>query len=97
MDEHPKDIVGCFGRPNHPRQVIADGVNFRTALRLARSLGASVEEPRRTGEVRFRHGLMERSVLASGRRKDAPRAVTGWLRELARRIEADGRASGEAA
>jgi hypothetical protein len=58
------------------------GMNLDIAARLARQLGASVQPRRRTGEVEFRHPAMARRVIVNGRRKDSPRALTSWLRDL---------------
>jgi hypothetical protein len=75
--------IGCGnGRASRSALGIHNGMNLREARAIARRLGASVEEPRRTGEIRLRHPLMPKPVLANGRRKDAPRAMTGWLRQL---------------
>jgi hypothetical protein len=75
--------VGCgTGRASQSALGIHNGMSLREAQAVARRMGASVEAPRRTGEIRLRHPLMPKPVLANGRRKDAPRAMTGWLRQL---------------
>ncbi len=59
------------------------GMNLDRAIRFARDLGASVDPMRRTGEIRFSHPLMACPCgRVNGRRKDAPRSVTGWLKDL---------------
>lgn len=61
--------------------MIASGINLRKALKVATLLGARVEAVRATGEIRVSHPDFGR-VRVNGRRKDAPRALTGWLRQL---------------
>jgi hypothetical protein len=49
---------------------------------MARSMGCRVKKVRRTGEIRVSHDLQEKSVKVNERRKDAPRALTTWLKRL---------------
>ena len=62
---------------------IQPGIALRDLAAHARRLGATVEEPRRTGELRFSHPCMARPITCNGRRKDASRAAIGWVRRLA--------------
>ena len=55
--------------------------NLRDAIRIWCRCGGSVEAPRRTGEVLFRHPDIGR-VRVNGRRKDTPRRLLTMLRRL---------------
>ena len=81
MNKRPPLVRG-HGRASPDALRIHSGVNQREALVHAQRLGATIEQPRRTGELRVRHPLMARSVLCNGRRRDASRALTGWIRQL---------------
>lgn len=61
--------------------MITSGMNLRTALKIARQLGARVEAVPGTGELRFSHPSSGR-VRVNARRHDASRALTVWLRRL---------------
>jgi hypothetical protein len=52
------------------------------AERLASSLGCDVRCVRKTGEMRFRHPLMKKSMLVNARRKDASVHLRVWMKRL---------------
>ena len=56
------------------------------ALKMAKSLGGSVKNKRRTGEVVVRHPDWNRPVTINNRRKDAPRYLVAKLNRLAERL-----------
>lgn len=58
------------------------GRNWKDLIPIARKLGVRMEPVRRTGEQRWWHELMVRPVTFNGRRKDATRALTHWLKRL---------------
>lgn len=62
---------------------ITHGINSRKAIECWVALGGHVEPFAGTGELCLRHPLIERPLRINGRRKDAPRSVTGALRWLA--------------
>lgn len=62
------------------------GVNRRNLDRLFLSLGGTIEDVRRTGELRYRHPLMDACAKANKRRKDAPSHLVDFVRELIRRF-----------
>lgn len=59
------------------------GCNLLQAIRTAEELGVVVLKVPGTGEYRFRHPSQSKTVRCDGRRKDAPRAVTCYLRKVA--------------
>ncbi len=62
------------------------GMNLVDCMRAVKRLGGSVARVRRTGEVRFLHHQLGSSGMIDGRRKDAPRHATTWLRRLERLV-----------
>lgn len=62
---------------------VSHGMNLRDGLALARTMGCSVEPRRRTGEIQIIDPASRRRVLVNGRRKDAPRALTQFLKTVA--------------
>jgi hypothetical protein len=54
------------------------------------AVGGSVEKVRGTGEVLYRHPLMEVPARANGRKKDTTRHAIVWGRQLERRLELEG-------
>lgn len=58
------------------------GMNLKNLEKAARRLGVTIERPRGTGEVRFSHPMMEKSVKQNARRKDATREVIVWMKRL---------------
>jgi hypothetical protein len=50
------------------------------------AVGGTVESPRRTGEILYRHRLMQQPARANARKKDATRHDLTWGRELQRRL-----------
>jgi hypothetical protein len=65
---------------------IHHGINLRDAINIARKLGCSAMPKHRTGEYTLRHSAVAGRIVFNGRRKDAPREVTQWLRRLVRVI-----------
>lgn len=59
------------------------GMNLDDVLRLARRIGISVSQVRRTGELRLSVPQFGQ-VKFNARRKDAPRAVTAFVRRYVR-------------
>jgi hypothetical protein len=68
---------------------IKRGQNLIDALRIANRLGCEIEPIRATGAGRLRHQLMKRTVRFRRRRKDAPRAITSFIRRIAALRAAD--------
>ncbi len=62
---------------------ISPGMNQSDALSVAKTLGATVEQLRRTGELQIHHVLLQERCRINSRRKDTPRQFVGWLRKLA--------------
>jgi hypothetical protein len=62
---------------------ISPGMNQSEALSVAKVLGATVEQLRRTGELQIHHALLQERCRINSRRKDTPRQFVGWLRKLA--------------
>ena len=65
-----------------------DGMNRRDLDRVLRDLGGSVVPIKRTGEIQYRHPLMQNRPRANGRRKDAPRHLVAFVLEIIRIREA---------
>jgi hypothetical protein len=63
---------------------LSSGLDLHKAIEKAHRMGATIEDVRKTGEYRFRHPLMSKPCRVDGRRKDAPRHLCVWLRQLAR-------------
>jgi hypothetical protein len=64
------------------RAGVFDGMNRRDLDRILLRLGGSIEFPRRTGEVLYRHPLMAKRARANARRKDASRHLVHFVREV---------------
>ena len=64
------------------KSIIAQGCDLKHALQIARRNGISVEPVRRTGEIRFSHPSQSRTLRCNGRRKDAPRELVAFLRDV---------------
>lgn len=62
------------------------GMNRRDLDRILMSLGGIVRHLDRTGEVQYTHPLLKSRPRANGRRKDAGRHLTCFVRELQRHI-----------
>ena len=60
------------------------GKNLSTLVRAAPHLGVNVAPVHRTGELRFSHPQVQTTVRVNGRRKDAPRALTGFFTQVER-------------
>lgn len=58
------------------------GMSLRNGVSLALQNGCIVEPVRGTGEIRFRHPALAKSVRVNGRRKDASLALISWLRQI---------------
>lgn len=58
------------------------GLNLRAAIQIAERLGCCIQPVRRTGEIRFSHRLLLSTVRVNRRRKDAPRSLSGWLKDV---------------
>ncbi len=70
----------------YPSALARPGMKLADCERAVWRLGGSVEHVRRTGEIRFLHNALGSSGMINGRRKDAPRHATTWLRRLERLI-----------
>ena len=64
------------------RTYCESGVNLLDCVRIAKQLGCDVQPVNGTGEIRFSHPNIQKSVRVDGRRKDAPRALTAWLNRI---------------
>jgi hypothetical protein len=58
------------------------GTSLRNCISLALQIGCVVENVPGTGETRFGHRAVGRSVRVNGRKKDAPRSLISWLNRL---------------
>ncbi|GAB4545231.1 MAG: hypothetical protein Tsb0013_02910 [Phycisphaerales bacterium] len=67
-----------------PSVQISHGMNLKDGLALARTMGCWVAPRRRTGEIQIVDPASRKRVLVNGRRKDAPRALTQFLKAMAR-------------
>ena len=56
------------------------------------AVGGTVEKVPGTGEVLYRHPVMETPARANARKKDTTRNDIVWGRQLKRRLEQDGKA-----
>ena len=63
---------------------INPGMDLRKCLKAATQMGCEVGWPRRTGEVTVKHPKVDWSVRVNSRRKDSPRCLTAFLKEVAR-------------
>jgi len=61
---------------------IPTALALRKARELWKRLGGSVEDVPRTGEERYSHPDLQRSIKVNKRRKDAPRKLVSALRHL---------------
>jgi len=61
---------------------IVSGVNLLDCQKIAKRLGCDIQTVTGTGEIRFSHPKIRKSVRVDGRRKDAPRALTAWLNRI---------------
>jgi hypothetical protein len=68
---------------------IASGVNLLDCEKIAKQLGCDVQSVIGTGEIRFSHPKIQKSIRVDGRRKDAPRALTAWLNRVCRCVLAN--------
>ncbi|HMN95444.1 MAG TPA: hypothetical protein PKC43_04440 [Phycisphaerales bacterium] len=57
-------------------------LSLRQARLICRRLGGRVEDVNCTGEERYGHPAMSRTVKVNKRRKDAPRKLITFLRQL---------------
>jgi len=67
-----------------PSVQISHGMNLKDGLTLARTIGCRVQPRRRTGEIQVLDPTSRKRVLVNGRRKDSPRALTQFLKAMAR-------------
>ncbi len=65
------------------------GMARREFERFVAAVGGTVERVRRTGEVIYRHPLMEKPARANCRKKDTTRHDITWGRELQRRLDGE--------
>jgi hypothetical protein len=68
--------------PKSNRTRVLIGANLLDCENVAKRLGCNVEPVNRTGEIRFTHPNVQKSMRIDGRRKDAPRALTAWLNRI---------------
>jgi len=61
---------------------IPTALSLRKARELWKRLGGSAEDIPRTGEERYSHPYLPRSIKVNKRRKDAPRKLVSALRHL---------------
>ena len=64
-------------------QDIPTAPSLRETRELWKSLGGAVKDIRRTGEERYSHHSLPRSIKVNKRRKDAPRKLVTALRRIA--------------
>lgn len=64
------------------------GINRRDLDRILLRLGGTIEFPRRTGDVLYRHPLLPHPARANARRKDASRHLVLFVGEVENRIAA---------
>lgn len=69
---------------------VRDGMNRRELDRIFEQIGGSIERPRGTGEVLYRHPLMARCARANARRKDASRHLVHFVKEVLQKLAALG-------
>lgn len=69
---------------NNTSPHIVRGADLSDCVAYTIQLGGTVEPVRRTGELRFSHPAADKTVRVNGRRKDAPRQLTTWLKHLVR-------------
>lgn len=72
--------------PKCNRTRCVSGANLLDCEKSARQLGCNVEPVNGTGEIRFSHPKIQRTLTVDGRRKDAPRALTAWLNRVFRTV-----------
>ena len=60
------------------------GLNRQRLDRIFRDVGGRITIPSGTGEIRYWHPLIGRYATANMRRKDAPRALVAYVREVIR-------------
>lgn len=73
------------------------GLNRRELDRILVSVGGSVEDVHKTGEIRYRHPQMKSCPKADKRRKDAPMHMVKFVRAIMDRLDRPMNAPGEAA
>lgn len=66
---------------------VSSGMNRRDLDAVLEELGGTVDTVPRTGEVRYRHPNIPEQPKADGRRKDAPRHLTSFVRRVERLME----------
>lgn len=64
------------------RSVLEGGVKVRDIARRLTALGGAVCNVRRTGEVRYSHPRIARTVRVNGRKCDATRELIGFVRDV---------------
>lgn len=62
------------------------GMNRRELDRLFVRLGGQIDKPNRTGEIRYWHPVIRRYATANARRKDAPRHLVAYVRDVIRQL-----------
>jgi hypothetical protein len=65
-------------------------MNRRELDRIFEQIGGSIERPRGTGEVLYRHPLTARCARANARRKDASRHLVHFVKEILQKLAALG-------
>jgi hypothetical protein len=70
--------------PKSNRTRCDSGANLSDCKKRARQLGCDITPVIGTGEIRFTHPKIQRCMTVDGRRKDAPRALTTWLKHVDR-------------
>jgi hypothetical protein len=64
--------------------------DMRQTLAYARALGCTVQPVMGTGETEVRHPSQAKPLRVNGRRKDAPRELTGFVVRVARALDSGG-------
>ncbi len=80
--DEPADDKGFSAYEAGGLRRIEGNPNQKDALDIARQLGASVDDVRRTGEVRVHHPSWPNGVTINSRRKDTPRELIKRLNQL---------------
>lgn len=63
------------------------GINRRALESILLELGGTIDRPRRTGEVVYRHRLVVGRVCGNGRRKDSTREQVAFVQRAYREVE----------
>lgn len=79
-------IPGTYEAMKTNSTLIKSGINLRQFEIEARRLGCSIRVPHMTGELEFRHPVMDKPLRLNRRRKATERRAAVWLRKLRQRL-----------